>query len=107
MLQIVIKVYFSARQRCSILREFYKLSICTKIEELAAFSPFYYMYMFGAILVGFGPWHVGQILTGHTGIIFPWATIVAGIRVFFIQKTTTIHLNINSSNRLLICLMDI
>jgi len=67
-----------ARYRSSVLRELYSLSTCTKMSELAEFSPFFYLYCTTAILVGFGPWHVGEILSGHTGVVFPWGLVVAG-----------------------------
>jgi len=67
-----------ARLKPSVLRQVYSLAICAKLEELAAFTPFSLLYIISAMLVSFGPWHVGEILSGHTGIIFPWATMVAG-----------------------------
>ena len=38
----------------------------------------YYLYLFTTILVTFGPWHVGEVLSGHVGFVFPWGTIVRG-----------------------------
>ncbi|XP_023332725.1 transmembrane protein 62 [Eurytemora carolleeae] len=69
---------YLARRHSSLLREVYSLPTRTKMMELADFSPFYYLYMGAAISVGFGPWHVGPILSGHIGIIFPWGILVGG-----------------------------
>lgn len=38
----------------------------------------YHLYLFTTILVTFCPWHVGEVLSGHVGFVFPWATIVRG-----------------------------
>ena len=38
----------------------------------------YHLYLFTTILVAFCPWHVGEVLSGHMGFVFPWATIVRG-----------------------------
>jgi hypothetical protein len=47
-------------------------------KDLACFAPFYHLYVWTCILVGFGPWQAGEFLTGHTGIMFPWTIYVAG-----------------------------
>ena len=49
-------------------------SLCLLMRHRAV----YHLYLFTTILVTFCPWHVGEVLSGHVGFVFPWATIVRG-----------------------------
>lgn len=54
------------------------------------------MYTFTCLYVTFGPWHVGEILSGHLGFIFPWATIVRGtvLPSFYPYVFSFVHLTL-------------
>jgi len=83
-----------ARYYPSALRHGYTLSTSDKMAELVEFSPFYWLYIFMAVWIGFGPWYVGEILSGHTGVILPWATVVNGkvLPSFYNYVTSFVHL---------------
>jgi len=83
-----------ARMRSPVVRSLFSLSISSKLEELSDFGPTYYLHVGTALLVAFGPWHIGEILENHSGIIFPWATIVAGemLPSFYPYVFSFIHL---------------
>lgn len=36
------------------------------------------VYCLTCLYITFGPWHVGEILSGHLGFVFPWAVVVKG-----------------------------
>ena len=52
------------------------------------------VYIATCIFVTFGPWHVGEILTGHIGYVFAWATIVRGtiLPSFYPYVFSLVHL---------------
>lgn len=53
-------------------------AIARQLKLFARHNFLFNMYTSTCLYVTFGPWHVGEILSGHLGFIFPWATIVRG-----------------------------
>ena len=52
------------------------------------------VYMFTSVFVTFGPWHIGEILSGHIGYVFAWATVVRGtiLPSFYPYVFSLVHL---------------
>jgi len=48
------------------------------VKMFARHNFLFNLYISTSLYVTFGPWHVGEILSGHLGFIFPWATVVRG-----------------------------
>lgn len=54
-------------------------SVCAdQLKMFARHNFLFNLYTFTCLYISFGPWHVGEILSGHLGFIFPWGTIVRG-----------------------------
>ena len=49
-----------------------------QLKMFARHNFLFNLYTSTCLYVTFGPWHVGEILSGPLGFIFPWATIVRG-----------------------------
>ena len=67
----------------------------TRSLRLAARHKFLFnVYMFTCVFVTFGPWHIGEILTGHIGYVFAWATVVRGtiLPSFYPYVFSLVHL---------------
>eukprot|EP00092_Neocalanus_flemingeri_P032136 GFUD01034927.1.p1 GENE.GFUD01034927.1~~GFUD01034927.1.p1 ORF type:complete len:629 (-),score=170.63 GFUD01034927.1:311-2197(-) len=65
-----------------------------QLKMFARHSFLFNMYTSTCLYVTFGPWHVGEILSGHVGFIFPWATIVRGtvLPSFYPYMFSFVHL---------------
>ena len=50
--------------------------------------------MLTGLLVSLGPWHVGEVLSGHLGFIFAWGTVVRGavLPSFYPYAFSLVHL---------------
>ena len=61
---------------------------------VARHKTLFHVYMFTCLYVTFGPWHVGEVLSGHVGFIFPWATVVRGAALpsFYPYVFSLVHL---------------
>ena len=69
--KLQIKVSFD-----QVKHRFHMFFILALLFNLMTFL--FYTYMLTGLWVTAGPWHIGQILTGHIGFIFPWGTVVRG-----------------------------
>jgi len=65
-----------ARYAPSRLEFFFSRNISTRLKHFSKNSFIYNLYSAIGIYVTFGPWHIGEILSGHVGFIFPWGTVV-------------------------------
>ena len=57
-----------ARLCPSQLRHVFTIKTVDSMARLVKFSHFYYLYLGMSLWTGFGPWYMGEILSGHTGI---------------------------------------
>jgi len=69
-------------------------TLAKNLQLVARHKLLYHIYMFTCIFVTFGPWHVGEILSGHIGFVFPWATVVRGTALpsFYNYVFSLVHL---------------
>ena len=67
-----------ARLSPAFLEQMTSSGVRRRLALLMRHKTVYHIYLFTTILVTFCPWHVGEVLSGHVGFVFPWATIVRG-----------------------------
>ena len=72
-LPLLLARYFPAR-----LDSLIGTSLTRGLRLVARHKFLFNVYMFTTVFVTFGPWHVGEILSGHIGYVFAWATVVRG-----------------------------
>ena len=67
-----------------------------QLKMFARHNFLFNLYTFTCLYVSFGPWHVGEILSGHLGFIFPWGTIVRGsvLPSFYPYVFSFVHLTL-------------
>lgn len=69
-------------------------AVARNLGRVARHKLVYHVYMFTTVLVSFCPWHVGEVLSGHVGFVFPWATVVRGtvLPAFYNYIFSSVHL---------------
>ena len=85
---------FLARYAPSKLEMLTSPIISRNLGLVAKHKLLYNIYMFTCIFVTFGPWHIGEVLSGHIGFVFPWATVVRGTALpsFYNYVFSLVHL---------------
>ena len=86
---LILARYFPSKLEAMTGRE------CSRQLRLFAKHKFiFHLYTSTCMYIAFGPWHVGEILSGHLGFIFPWATVVRGtvLPSFYPFIFSTVHL---------------
>lgn len=83
-----------ARLCPGVLRHVFTIKTVNSMAALVTFSHFYYLYLTMSLWTGFGPWYMGEILSGHTGIILPWTIFVRGCMLpsFYPYVASFVHL---------------
>ena len=69
-------------------------TLARNLRLVARHKLIFHIYMFTCLSVTFGPWHVGEVLSGHVGFVFPWATVVRGTALpsFYPYVFSLVHL---------------